>query len=101
MNRQYINRPIYTERIKPFIGKQLIKVLIGQRRVGKSYILIQLMDVIKQMDPQAHIIHVDKELLSFVDIKDSIALYNHVCSHLSDSDTNYLFIDEVQEIADF
>lgn len=101
MNRQYINRPIYTERIRPFIGKQLIKVLIGQRRVGKSYILLQLMDVIKQMDPQAHIIHIDKELLSFVDIKDSIDLYNHICSHLSDSDMNYLFIDEVQEIADF
>lgn len=101
MNRQYINRPLYTERIRPFIGKQLIKVLTGQRRVGKSYILIQLMDVIKQMDSQAHIIHVDKELLSFIDIKDSIALYKHVCSHLSEHGMNYLFIDEIQEITDF
>lgn len=42
MNRQYINRPIYTECIKPFIGKQLIKVLTGQRRVGKSYTQTEL-----------------------------------------------------------
>ena len=34
-----INRPIYTERIRPFIGKGIIKVLTGQRRVGKSCIL--------------------------------------------------------------
>lgn len=36
-----INRPLYTERIKPFIGKDIIKVLTGQRRVGKSCILKQ------------------------------------------------------------
>lgn len=60
MNKRYINRPIYTERIKPFIGKQLIKVLTGQRRVSKSYILLQLMDIIKEMNPAAHIIYIDK-----------------------------------------
>lgn len=101
MSKQYIDRPIYAERVKPFIGKQLIKVLTRQRRVGKSYVLIQLMDVIKQMGSRTHIIHIDKELLSFVAIKDSIALYNHVCSLLSDNSTNYLFIDEIQEITDF
>ncbi len=33
--REYIDRPIYTERIKPFIGKDIIKILVGQRRIGK------------------------------------------------------------------
>ena len=33
--RDYIDRPIYTERIKPFIGKDIIKILVGQRRIGK------------------------------------------------------------------
>lgn len=45
--RQYIERPVYTERIKPFLGKYIIKILIGQRRVGKSYIMYQLMDYIE------------------------------------------------------
>lgn len=100
MDKIYINRPIYTERIKPFIGKQLIKVLTGQRRVGKSYMLLQLIDVVKATDPFAHIIHIDKELLFFSHLTDSVSLYNYVYSQLTDG-SNYLFIDEVQEIADF
>jgi len=40
--RPFIPRPIYTERIKPFIDKETIKVISGQRRVGKSYLLFQL-----------------------------------------------------------
>ena len=39
---QLINRQYYTDLIAPFIGKNIIKVLTGQRRVGKSYILKQL-----------------------------------------------------------
>lgn len=45
--KKYIPRPLYTKRIEPFIDKQLIKVITGQRRIGKSYILLQLSDVIK------------------------------------------------------
>ncbi|MDR2472860.1 MAG: ATPase, partial [Tannerella sp.] len=40
----YIPRNIYFERIRPFIGTQMIKVIVGQRRVGKSFLLFQLMD---------------------------------------------------------
>ena len=42
-----LNRPYYSDRIKAFIGKGIIKVLTGQRRVGKSYILLQIMQEIK------------------------------------------------------
>lgn len=50
---QLINRPNYIERISPFINKNIIKVLTGQRRVGKSCILRQI---------QAHIeaTHINK-----------------------------------------
>jgi uncharacterized protein len=41
-------RPTYLERVKPFIGKSLIKVFTGQRRVGKSYLLFQVMQFIQQ-----------------------------------------------------
>ncbi|MDD4501418.1 MAG: ATPase, partial [Bacteroidales bacterium] len=41
-SRPFIPRLVYSERIKPFIGKEIIKVITGQRRVGKSYILFQL-----------------------------------------------------------
>lgn len=61
--KKYIPRPLYTKRIEPFIDKQLIKVITGQRRIGKSYILLQLSDVIKAQRADANIVYVDKECL--------------------------------------
>lgn len=100
MEGAYINRPIYTERVKPFIGKQLIKIFTGQRRVGKSYIMLQLIDMVKALHPKANIIYIDKELLSFSEVKDSASLCDYVASRLV-SEANFLFIDEVQEIDGF
>lgn len=48
-----IPRPHYTERIAPFIGKNIIKVLTGQRRIGKSFILRQVMEEIRRKEPEA------------------------------------------------
>lgn len=99
--KSYIPRPLYTERIKPFINKQLIKVITGQRRIGKSYILMQLADVIKEQNPLANIIYVDKERLAFSEIRKDTDLYNYVKSASQGYEYNYLFVDEVQEIENF
>ena len=61
MNKTYQKRPYYLNKITPYIGADLIKVLVGQRRVGKSYILLQLMDAIKAKDKRANIIYINKE----------------------------------------
>jgi len=42
--KTYNKRPIYLDKIRPFMGKDIIKVLIWQRRVGKSYVLFQIID---------------------------------------------------------
>ncbi len=96
----YIKRNNYLEKVKPFINKQLIKVLSGQRRVGKSYILLQLIDYIKDTEENYTLIYIDKESFEFDFIKDYTNLYNYVKSKSSDA-KNYLFIDEIQEIKDF
>ncbi|MFH1838289.1 MAG: hypothetical protein ABH808_02220 [Candidatus Kuenenbacteria bacterium] len=57
MIKTYIKRPIYLNKIKPFIDKDIIKVIVGQRRVGKSYLLFQIMDLIKQKHKKANIIY--------------------------------------------
>jgi len=93
-------RQIYLNRIKPFINKQVIKVLTGQRRVGKSFMLLQLMDLIKQQTPQSTMIHIDKENIDFHFIKDFKDLDRYIKSKSSENH-NYVFIDEVQEIKDF
>jgi len=101
MEKQYIPRPLYTERIKPFIGKPIIKVLTGQRRVGKSYIMFQLMDFIKDQNPSANIIYINCELEQFSHIRTNIDLNEYLKNKFSNEKENYLFIDEIQEIASF
>ncbi|MBI9069825.1 MAG: ATP-binding protein [Salinivirgaceae bacterium] len=95
-----IERAIYIERIKPFINKQLIKVLTGQRRVGKSAVLLLLIDEIKKQNKDANIIYIDKEDYGFSSITNDIELNNYIIQNKKENN-NYLFIDEVQEIKDF
>jgi predicted AAA+ superfamily ATPase len=52
----FFRRDIYINRITPFIGKQIVKILVGHRRVGKSYVLYSLMDNIRKSDRKANII---------------------------------------------
>jgi predicted AAA+ superfamily ATPase len=100
-NRNYLPRDLYFSQIEPFVGKGLIKVLTGQRRVGKSYLLFQVMDTINKFDPEAEIIYIDKEDYQF----DSIRTYNDLMSYLKSARKKigkcYLFIDEIQDIANF
>lgn len=97
----YIHRPTYTDKIKPFVGKQIIKILTGQRRVGKSYILYQMVDYIKEKYPEANILYINREYEQFEFIKTHTDLLNYVNEQFKESKENYLFIDEVQEIDSF
>lgn len=96
-----IPRPLYLERIRPYIGKGLIKILTGQRRVGKSMILADLAREIKQSDPRANIILIDLEDFQNAHIADAQNLYDEISSKLSASSMNYIFIDEIQEVENF
>ena len=101
MNKEYVSRPEYIERIKPFIGKDLIKVLVGQRRVGKSYLLYQLMDEIRKMHPKASVIYINKEDYAFRDVRTWNDLYEYIKKERGNKKYSYLFIDEIQEIEEF
>ncbi len=94
-------RDAYIERITPFINKSVVKVMIGHRRVGKSYILFQLMEMILAQNSDANIIYINKEDVAFDDISNFKELNDYVLSKLMDDRKNYIFIDEVQNIEDF
>jgi len=94
-------RNVYISRIKPFMKKSLVKVMVGHRRVGKSYILYQLMELIQQEEPNANIIYINKEDIDFVDIKTYRELNEYIVSKSLPERINYIFIDEIQEIRDF
>ncbi|MCL2726924.1 MAG: ATP-binding protein [Bacteroidales bacterium] len=98
---KFIVRQKYLEAIKPYIGQQIIKVLIGQRRVGKSYILLQTIEEIKTLDNTANILYINKEDLQFDKIKTANDLYEYIQNNTKSQVKNYVFIDEIQEIAAF
>lgn len=96
----YIKRDLYLNKIEPFIGKQIIKVFTGQRRVGKSYIMYQVMDMIRSSMPDCNIIYIDKENNEFDGIRD----YNDLVRYIKQNEkkgTNAVFIDEIQDIVQF
>ena len=92
-----INRPDYTDKVLRLFGKGLIIALTGQRRVGKSFIMKQVINLLSH-DDNNNIIYVDKEDEQFSTISTHTELTQYVDRHLRADKTNYLFIDEVQNI---
>ena len=88
------------DKIRPFIGKPVIKVITGMRRVGKSYFLRQLIeDFMKNAVPEENILYIDKESLDFDHIRTYQDLNHaavHALNHLEGD--KILLVDEVQEI---
>ena len=95
-----INRPDYTDKVLRLFGKGLIIALTGQRRVGKSFIMKQVINQLS-VDDNNNIIYVDKEDELFHSISTHTELTQYVKEHLIADKTNYLFIDEVQNIKEF
>ena len=97
----YIPRPLYINRVKPYIDKDIIKVITGQRRVGKSYMLFQLMDEIREMHSNAEIIYINKELNEYEFINDDKDLLAYIEKEKRTESPVFIFIDEVQDIVNF
>lgn len=97
----YIPRNSYFKQVEPYIGSNLIKVLVGQRRVGKSYILFQLMDEIEKRDPSVQVLYINKEDYAFDSIKTYSDLIEYVQEQKQENKNIALFIDEIQDIEEF
>ncbi|MFC2130421.1 ATP-binding protein [Bacteroidota bacterium] len=98
--KRIIYRQKYDEIVEPYIGDSLIKIFTGQRRVGKSFILYQVMDKIKQNHISGNNIYINKEDFQFDSIKNYSDLITYV-EHIKENGKVFLFIDEVQEIKNF
>lgn len=96
-----IPRPLYLTKILPYVDKNVIKVLTGQRRVGKSFILRAVEEQIRLANPNANFVTINLEDFAFSHITDAEALNAEIARRLSESVQNYIFIDEIQEVKDF
>lgn len=94
---EIISRKHYADKVDSWIGKGNIIVLVGQRRVGKSFVL---KDFIQRHsgDRDANIIYVDKEKRQFGFIKNHEDLGQYIDDHFIKGKHNYILVDEVQDI---
>lgn len=90
-----IIRETYLSKIRPFIGKDIIKVLTGIRRGGKSVLLGQIRDEINS----PHTIFLNFEDLGIQELCDYNALHEYICKRIGgNKEKFYLFFDEIQEV---
>ena len=96
-----LERENYLQRLAVWIDKPVIKVIIGQRRVGKSMFMFQIMEHICQANPEANCIYINTENEEFQHIRNYEDLQKEINAKLKKKAKNYLFIDEIQDIAEF
>ena len=94
---EIISRKYYADKVDSWIGKGNIIVLVGERRVGKSFVL---KDFIQRHagDSDANIIYIDKEKRKFGFIKNHEDLGQYIDAHFIEGKHNYILVDEVQDI---
>ena len=94
-----IIRERYLREIRPFYKQELIKVLIGIRRSGKSVILTQIMNEL-QADgiDEKHIIYINFEDFDFDEYTDPKKLHTYVKNKIIDKKKYYIFFDEIQNV---
>lgn len=95
---EIIVRKTYLNHIISHLNRGMMIILVGQRRVGKSFMLRQVRQWLHENCPNANIVYINKELREFSHLTSANELYDYVALYLTDGSDNYLLIDEVQDI---
>ena len=97
-----IERTEYLKRLETWKNTQLIKVITGIRRCGKSTLLQQFQDRLRTDSIQsANIISINFEDLEYEDLLDYKALYHYIKERLVPDQMTYVFFDEIQRVVQF
>lgn len=97
-----IKREDYLARIRPFYESDLVKVIIGIRRCGKSVLLKQIAEELREKGvDETHLLFLNFEDLQFGMLQTAMDLYHYIKEKIGDSQKYYLFFDEIQNIEDF
>lgn len=95
-----ITRKQYADKVDSWIGKEHVIVLVGQRRVGKSFVLRDFTQR-HENDADANFILVDKEKRKFDFIKTHEDLGQYIGEHFAEGKHNYILVDEIQDIEEW
>lgn len=96
-------RENYLEEIRGFYNSSLVKILVGIRRCGKSVILTQIMQEIKEKYSvsEDHIIDINFEFVEYEELKDYKKLNFYIKEKIVDNEIYYIFLDEIQNVDNF
>ena len=98
----YLKREQYLEKIRPYYDVDLIKVITGVRRCGKSVILQTIQEEILAAGvPADHLISLNLEDLDYEYIENASDLNRDIRARIRDDGKYYIFLDEIQHVADF
>ena len=97
-----LKRETYLSRIRGFYDSDLIKILVGIRRCGKSVILEQIIEELKEKGIQdSHIIYINFEFIEYEELQDYKKLNNYIKEKIIDNYIYYIFLDEIQNVNKF
>lgn len=98
----YIKREKYLQKIRPFYNVDLIKVLTGVRRCGKSILLKQIeQEFLEKGIDQEHIIEVNFEDIQYEKVRTCEKLNKYINAKIKDNSKYYIFLDEIQHVRNF
>lgn len=98
-----IKRDLLLEKIKDYKDKDIIKIITGIRRSGKSYLLFEIYYnyLIENGIDKQHIILINLESKKNEYLRDANNLYNYIEKNIIDDKKYYIFIDEIQMVNEF
>lgn len=95
-------REDYLKLIRPYYNVDLIKVITGVRRSGKSVLMETIKnEIISNGIKGSHVISINLEDLDYAFITDVKDLYTEIVSHITDKEKYYIFLDEIQHVQNF
>ena len=97
-----IKREMYLKKLRDSYDSELIKIIVGVRRSGKSVLLTQIMDeLLEKGIKEDHIIYINFEDYDYTDYTEPKKFNEYVKSKIQDKEKYYLFFDEIQNVKDF
>jgi predicted AAA+ superfamily ATPase len=98
--KERIDRPVYLNKLIEFQDKDVVKIVTGIRRCGKSTLLDLFEDhLLKTGIPAVRIVHMNLESMQYKDLLDHNSFYKHVADRISVGGRHYLIFDELQSVS--
>ena len=97
-----VERKEYLDRLNQWRDEQVIKVITGIRRCGKSTLLLQYQEWLKASGvSEDQIVSVNFEELEYEELQDYRKLYSYLKNRLCERKKTYIFLDEIQKVPSF